>query len=175
MIEFACKLSLIVYVEFCQLNQNHFMVGKLSQQEIEAILKDNTWGHLGCNDGFNTYVYPVNFYYDGKFIMCHSQVGAKIKIMRQNSRICLQVDEVISHTNWKSVMVLGYFQEIQDQQERYNAMKAFEDRQMRIKRTDNYAVVDKEKENESTRSTKNLRPVIYRILIDEKTGQYEAE
>lgn len=151
------------------------MVGKLSQQEIEAILKDNTWGHLGCNDGFNTYVYPVNFYYDGKFIMCHSQVGAKIKVMRQNSRICLQVEEVTNHTHWKSVMVLGYFQEIQDQEERYSGMKEFEKRQMRIKLTDNYGFSEKEKENDSARATKDLRPVIYRILIDEKSGQYEAE
>src|SRR5688572_4203389 len=114
------------------------MIGKLSQQEIEEVLQDNTWGHLGCNDGFNTYVYPVNYFYDGKFILCHSQNGAKVKVMRQNSRVCFQVDEVADYKNWKSVMVLGDFLELHDERERYNAMRAFVDRQLRVKITSAY-------------------------------------
>ena len=148
------------------------MIGKLSEQEIEEVLKDNTLGHLGCNDGFNTYVYPVNYLYDGKFIMCHSQNGAKVKVMRQNSRVCLQVDEVIDHTNWKSAMVLGDFQEVHDERDRYNAIKAFVNRQMRVKVTDAYLSGKGAQDDESD---KNSKPVIYRILIDEKAGQYEMD
>jgi len=35
------------------------MIEKLTNAQIEEVLKDNVWGHLGCNDGFNTYVYPL--------------------------------------------------------------------------------------------------------------------
>ncbi len=78
------------------------MVGKLTEQQIEDLLKDNVWGHLGCNDGFNTYVYPINYLYDGKYITCHSQKGFKLEVMRQNNRVCLQVDDV------KNDLVIGY-------------------------------------------------------------------
>src|SRR5829696_6889566 len=140
------------------------MIGKLSVPEIEEVLKDNTWGHLGCNDGFNTYVYPINYLYDGKVIMCHSQNGTKVKVMRQNSRICFQVDEVDDHQNWKSVMVLGDFQELNDEHDRYNAMKAFIDRQMRVKITGTY-LLTKNDQSDSGGPDKNNRPVIYRVII----------
>lgn len=151
------------------------MIGKLSEQEIEELLKDNTWGHLGCNDGFNTYVYPVNYLYDGKFILCHSQNGAKVKVMRQNSRLCLQVDEVVDHKNWKSVMVLGDFQELQDERERNNAMKAFVERQMLVKLTDSYLPEIKGDQIDNIGPHKDTKPVIYRVIIDEKTGRYEVD
>ena len=149
------------------------MVGKLSQQETDEVLKDNNWGHLGCNDGFNTYVYPVNYLYDGKYIVCHSQNGAKVKTMRQNSRVCFQVDEVADHENWRSVMVLGYFQELREERERYDAMKEFVDRRMRVKITDNYLSTNNPSGNAG--ADNDNRPVIYRILIDEITGQYEGD
>jgi len=148
------------------------MIAKLSGQEIEEVLKDNILGHLGCNDGFNTYVYPVNYLYDGKFILCHSQNGAKVKVMRQNSRVCLQVDEVIDHENWKSIIALGDFQELHDERERYDAMKAFVDRQMRVKITGTYLSISRD---DNAWPDKDSKPVIYRIVIDEKTGKYEVD
>ena len=80
------------------------MIVKLTEQEIEELLKDNVWGHLGCNDGLNTYVYPLNYLYDGKYITCHSQEGFKVQVMRKNNRVCFQVDEIKNDKNWKSVM-----------------------------------------------------------------------
>src|SRR3954453_18994958 len=101
------------------------MVSTLSNEEIEVVLAGNALGRLGCNDGFNTYVFPVNYLYDGKYILCHSLLGFKIQVMRQNKRVCFLVDEVVDFTNWKSVMVLGEYQELKDIRERLPAMKAF--------------------------------------------------
>ena len=151
------------------------MIAKLSDQEIGEVLEDNILGHLGCNDGFNTYVYPVNYLYDGKSILCHSQDGAKVKVMRQNSRVCLQVDEIVDHENWRSVMVLGDFQELHDERERSNAMKAFVDRQMHVKITRANLSTNKDDQGGDAGLDKERRPVIFRIVIDEKTGRYEVD
>ena len=145
------------------------MIGKLTEQQIEELLKDNVWGHLGCNDGFNTYVYPFNYLYDGKYITCHSQRGFKTHVMGQNARVCLQVDEVKDDKNWKSVMVLGEYQEIADAREYNEASRAFADRRLFLKISESNA------REEKMQVPGDNKPVIFRIVIDEKKGRYENE
>jgi nitroimidazol reductase NimA-like FMN-containing flavoprotein (pyridoxamine 5'-phosphate oxidase superfamily) len=146
------------------------MIYKLTEQEIEDLLKDNLWGHLGCNDGFNTYVYPINYLYDGKDIISHSQTGSKIKAMRQNARVCLQVEEVKNDKNWKSVIVIGKYQEVNDEQEWNNAMKAFEERRLYPKISD---FLDSSSEQEAQTQLKDEGHIVFRIVIEEKKGRYE--
>ena len=43
--------------------------------------------------------------------------------MRQNNRVCLQVDEVRGFEHWKSVMMQGLFEEVEDAREWYHAIK----------------------------------------------------
>jgi nitroimidazol reductase NimA-like FMN-containing flavoprotein (pyridoxamine 5'-phosphate oxidase superfamily) len=151
------------------------MIEKLTEQEIEELLKDNIWGHLGCNDGLNTYVYPLNYLYDGEYITCHSQEGFKVQVMRKYNRVCFQVDEIKSEKRWKSVIVVGQFQEIHDEQEDNNARKAFADRRLFLKKSES-AVTPRADEKDTNIQDKNRsKPVIYRILINEKTGVFEND
>ncbi|MEP7111245.1 MAG: pyridoxamine 5'-phosphate oxidase family protein, partial [Ferruginibacter sp.] len=143
------------------------MIGKLTEQQIEEILKENVSGHLGCNDGFNSYIYPINYLYDGKYVTCHSQTGFKIQVMRQNTRVCLQVEEVKNHKNWKSAMLHGEYQELDDGQERHDAMKAFVDRRLFVKVTETDILPDDEQEGDE-QAEKDRRPTIFRIVPDEK-------
>ena len=83
--------------------------------------------------------------------------------MRQNKRVCFLVDEVADFNNWKSVMVLGEYQELNDKRERYHAMNLFSKRMLSVKVTD------------ATDHSEACKPIIYRIAIDEKTGRYEKE
>ena len=48
------------------------MIGKLTDEQIEDVLNENILGRIGCNDGKKIYVVPINYAYDGKFIMAHS-------------------------------------------------------------------------------------------------------
>lgn len=148
-----------------------FMIGCLTSEQLEEVLKNNLFGHIGCNDGYNTYVYPVNYVYDGKHIICHSQHGAKTAVMRENKRVCFQVDEVKDFMNWKSVMVLGEYHEIEDERERYIAMKAFLGRMLYIK-TSKPVLQSTEGKAEVHATSK---PVIFRISMEEQSGRYESE
>ncbi|MEK7224785.1 MAG: pyridoxamine 5'-phosphate oxidase family protein, partial [Bacteroidota bacterium] len=95
------------------------MIGKLTKEQIEEVLKENILGRIGCSDGKKNYVVPVNYVYDGKFIIGHSLTGMKIRMMRKNPDICFEVDEMKSFTRWKSVIVWGRYQELTDERDRY--------------------------------------------------------
>jgi nitroimidazol reductase NimA-like FMN-containing flavoprotein (pyridoxamine 5'-phosphate oxidase superfamily) len=151
------------------------MIGKLSDAQIEEVLKRNVLGHLGCNDGFNTYVYPINFLFDGQFIICHSQLGEKIQVMRQNKRVCLQVDEIKNELNWKSVMVLGEFQELEDERNRYYAMKLLVEHMLQVKISEALILPNLIKQSRQLPGQSNSKPIIYRIVMDEKSGRFESE
>jgi nitroimidazol reductase NimA-like FMN-containing flavoprotein (pyridoxamine 5'-phosphate oxidase superfamily) len=109
------------------------MVGYLTREESETILRMNTFGRIGCNDGFNTFIYPTNYVYDGKVILCHSMFGEKILIMRENSRVCFQVDLLNGNTHWKSIMIHGSFKELEEERERLYAMKIFNEQKFHLK------------------------------------------
>ena len=109
------------------------MIGKLTDEQIEQVLKENVLGRIGCNDRAKSYVVPVNYAYDGKFIIAHSVMGMKIEIMRKNPNVCFEVDEMKSFTNWKSVIAWGEYQEVTEQRERYLAIRLFVERMMHIK------------------------------------------
>ena len=151
------------------------MIGPLEEEQIEKILCRNVLGHLGCHDEYDSYVYPVNFVYDGKSIICHSQPGSKIDVMRLNKRICLQVDEIKDFANWVSVMVLGQYQEITEEWERYQAIKIFVDHHLQLKISNPSLLPGLKEQNERLHVQPEKRPIIYRIIIDKKNGRYEDE
>ena len=148
------------------------MIHKLTEPEIEEILKDNIYGHLGCNDGLNTYIFPINYLYDGTYITCHSQMGFKIEVMQKNARVCLQVDEVKDDKNWKSVMVLGEYRELTEEQDLNNAMKAFSDRRLFLKISEPTLSPGSNEPKMDIRLNYSTS-VIYRIVIDKKEGRFE--
>jgi nitroimidazol reductase NimA-like FMN-containing flavoprotein (pyridoxamine 5'-phosphate oxidase superfamily) len=79
------------------------------------------------------------------------------------------VDEVKDDKNWKSVMVLGDYQEIADAREYNEASRAFADRRLFLKISESNA------REEKMQVPGDNKPVIFRIVIDEKKGRYENE
>jgi nitroimidazol reductase NimA-like FMN-containing flavoprotein (pyridoxamine 5'-phosphate oxidase superfamily) len=151
------------------------MIGRLSHDEIEELLLSHVMGRLGCNDGQKMYVVPINYVYDGRYIIAHSLVGMKIEMMRRNPNVCFEVDEVKDFTNWKSVIAWGEYQELVAERERYAAMKLFVDRMLRMKISETAIPPELSEQRVHPRSPGNIRPVIYRILLSEKTGRFEKD
>jgi len=54
------------------------MLGELTNDEIEEVLKRNVLGRIGCCNDNKIYVVPVNYVYDGQHILAHSKEGLKI-------------------------------------------------------------------------------------------------
>lgn len=151
------------------------MIGKLNKEQIEEVLKENVLGRIGCSDGEKTYVVPVNYVYDGKYIIGHSLDGMKIRMMRKNPEVCFEIDEMKSFTSWKSVIIRGQYQELTDEREGYVAMKLFVDRMLRLKISETAIPPEISEKRVHPRAPGNIKPVIYRIVVTEKTGRFEKE
>jgi len=83
------------------------MLRELNDTQIEALLKDQLIGRIGCHSAGVTYIVPVNYVYDGANIFCHSAKGMKIDMMRENPEVCFEVDHIKDITNWESVIAWG--------------------------------------------------------------------
>jgi nitroimidazol reductase NimA-like FMN-containing flavoprotein (pyridoxamine 5'-phosphate oxidase superfamily) len=151
------------------------MIGRLSNEQMEALLSANVLGRIGCSDGTKIYVVPVNYVYDGKYIIAHSVEGMKIRMMRKNPSVCFEVDEMKSFTNWKSIILWGEYQELSEERDRYYAMKLFVDRMMHMKISETAVLPEMSEKRVHPRSPGNIRPVVFRIVISEKTGRYEHD
>jgi uncharacterized protein len=149
------------------------MTGKLSNEQIDEVLKQNVLGRIGCHSSGKTYVVPINYVYDGKYIIGHSVEGLKIQMMRNNPQVCFEVDEMISFTNWKSVIAWGTYLEITGERERLQAMELFVDRMMHLKISETAHLPEISEKRLHPRSPGMIKPVIYRIIISEKTGRFE--
>lgn len=150
------------------------MVGHLTEEQIITVLKENALGRLGCCDGARNYIVPINYYYDGEAIVMHSEAGMKISMMRQNPTVCFEVDEVSDFTNWKSVIIFGRYEEVEDEEEKKEVMDAYINSLMRIKLSETALLPEIHQARLHPR-TGPLETVIYKIIIDKMTGRYESE
>jgi nitroimidazol reductase NimA-like FMN-containing flavoprotein (pyridoxamine 5'-phosphate oxidase superfamily) len=146
------------------------MFGKLDEDEIEILLNKQVIGRIGCHADNTTYVVPVSFGYDGQFIYGYTQEGMKINMMRKNPEVCFEVDEVVDTYTWRSVICMGEFEELEDGEERTEALKILLRRPLP-------AVTSQRMQFSSEQSAPNLniiRGLVYRILIKSKTGRFES-
>jgi uncharacterized protein len=87
-----------------------------SNQECEELLTRVSFGRLACALDNQPYVVPVAFAYEPGQIYVFSTAGKKVEWMRQNPKVCLQVDEIGSRSNWTSVVVNGSYLELREPQ-----------------------------------------------------------
>ena len=92
-----------------------------SDQECKELLGRVSLGRLACALDNQPYVVPVAFSYEPGRIYVFSTVGKKIEWMRQNPKVCLQVDEIGNRSHWTSVVINGIYLELQEPQ--YSAEK----------------------------------------------------
>lgn len=151
------------------------MLRQLTNEEIEEVLRNNLLGRIGCSNGKKIYVVPVNYVYDGQYIFAHSREGLKIDMMRSNPDVCFEVDEVQNFTNWRSVVLWGVYQELTDERSRYNVMKAFTERMIHIKTSITTQLANVSEASIDSFQYLSTKPVIYRIVINERSGRFEKE
>jgi hypothetical protein len=150
------------------------MLGKLSEKQIEDLLTKQVTGRLGCHANGITYVVPLNYVYRHPNIFAHSAKGKKIEMMRKNSKVCFQVDEIQSTFRWQSVIAWGRFEEITDIDEKEQVMQGIIHRMMPL--VDNPAGHPSHgiTEKESDIDTK-VELIVYKIILNKKTGRFEND
>lgn len=151
----------------------HYMLGDLTIQDIEDVLQHNTLGRLGCADGDTVYVVPVNYAYDGRYIIAHSTEGQKVQMMRKKPGVCFLVDEMQDMANWKSVIVWGQFEEVTDELEKQKAMETLWQKMLKLKVSETALPPHAFGKRPRARQAGYVKVVIWRIDINKKTGRFE--
>jgi nitroimidazol reductase NimA-like FMN-containing flavoprotein (pyridoxamine 5'-phosphate oxidase superfamily) len=88
------------------------MILELSPGEVDELLRAQVVGRIGCHAGGLTYVVPVIYAYADDGVYVASIEGQKIRMMRENPRICFEVDEYDGAGGWRSVIVQGVYEEL---------------------------------------------------------------
>ncbi len=147
------------------------MMGQLNNDEIETLLKRSFLGRIGCYDGKYTYVVPISYAYDGKYIYCHTYEGEKIDILRKNPLACFEVEHIPDMANWHTVIAQGVFEELTDPALKLEALQLLNDRKLPV--FTSRTTILSEEWPFTSETLSRLGGITFRIFLTEKTGKYE--
>jgi nitroimidazol reductase NimA-like FMN-containing flavoprotein (pyridoxamine 5'-phosphate oxidase superfamily) len=87
---------------------------ELSRGEIEEFLRGQRIARLGCHTDGVTYVVPLIYAYDDGAVIAVTTEGRKIAMLRENPRVCVEVDEYDADGkgSWRSVIAHGTYEEL---------------------------------------------------------------
>lgn len=90
------------------------MIRTLNEIECKSILEDNYIGNLAYIYRCRPFVVPITYFYEKKnnVIIGYSAEGQKIRAMRKNASVSLNVSEIESVNSWMSVLAQGDFYEL---------------------------------------------------------------
>ncbi len=150
------------------------MLGELNELQIDHLLLSQFVGRIGCTDGKNPYIVPVTYVYDGGYIIGQTKEGLKLDIMRKNPNVCFEVDAMTNMANWQSALLTGTFEELKG--EEANAARKYMFNHMWPLLTSSTIHAHEHEVSISAVDDMNrVKPIMYRIRINEKTGRFEKQ
>jgi uncharacterized protein len=93
---------------------------QLGPEEAASILSEGHIGNLGCITERGPYVVPVSYIFHDGDVYIHSRMGDKIRALRHNPLVCLQVGDMQGVYHWRSAIAFGKYEEVTDPDERYS-------------------------------------------------------
>ena len=87
---------------------------ELSRAEIDEFLRGQRIARLACSSGGETYVVPLIYAYDDGGMVAVTTEGRKTAMLRENPRVCVEVDEydLDGRGSWRSVIAYGTYEEL---------------------------------------------------------------
>lgn len=143
-------------------------IHELSARECHEVLNHATIARLATAHENQPYVVPIHVYFDGVDLYSFATLGRKIDWMRTNPKVCVEVEDVIDRFHWRTVVVLGRYDELVD-------APAYEKFRRRA-----HVLFQNRPEWWQPAATQidqpDFRmPVIYRITIDHITGRLSLD
>lgn len=148
------------------------MLGVLNDEQIEQILLRKVVGRIGCYADKKIYVVPITFVYENGYLYAHSREGQKVRMMRKNPEVCVQMEEIDNMANWRSVIVWGKFEELQEPAAQHRGMAIIMNKLAPLV-TSETVTPSHGLEKPPFTVEKAKRTVVYRIKVTEKSGRFE--
>lgn len=89
-------------------------VQEMADKDIRSVLKRIGYGHLGLVNKNHPYVIPIHYVYKNGDILFYTTEGLKTEILDINQNVCLQVEDIVDAGDWRSVVVLGTAERLED-------------------------------------------------------------
>ena len=101
------------------------LVRPLAEEESLRSLAEIGWGRLAVLGAEGSYAVPMLFALDGKSLLLYTRPGRKLERLREHpGGVVFEVDDIENVTAWRSVMVVGRFEEIETTPERRELLSA---------------------------------------------------
>jgi len=145
-------------------------IDELNETECREILSRASSARLGCSLDDQPYVIPVGIAYEEDYIYVFSTMGQKIKWMRSNPKVCVQIDEITSQSDWVSVIANGEYQELPEPQfedQRNHARKLLQQR--------HHWWLNAMAERRIRLRDEEIKPLFFRIWVSSVTGLRSTE
>ena len=92
------------------------LIHELTDDQCTEVLRRSTFGRLACSRHDQPYLVPIHFAFDdaAHSLYGFSSLGQKIHWMRDNPKVCVEIEDVESKDRWTTVLVFGRYEEIGD-------------------------------------------------------------
>jgi nitroimidazol reductase NimA-like FMN-containing flavoprotein (pyridoxamine 5'-phosphate oxidase superfamily) len=147
------------------------VIHELTPDECLEVVSRARHGRLACARYNQPYIVPFFFYVDAEreCLYSFSTLGQKIEWMRENPRVCVEVDEIVDQFNWCTVIVTGRYEELhdskRDEETKRRAYELFRQR----------SAWWLPGAGKSAHGGEHSAPIVYRITIDRMTGRRAAK
>ena len=104
------------------------LIHELTQVECADVLRRSYLGRLACSRYDQPYIIPIHFAFDEPHhcVYAFSMIGQKIEWMRENPKVCLEIEEVSDKDHWTTVIAMGRYEEILQSEEEADARRTAE-------------------------------------------------
>ncbi len=149
----------------------YLMLGELNEEQIEQVLTTNVIGRIGCYADEKIYTVPVTYLYVDGYLLGHTIIGMKTRMLKKNPKCCFEVDSMQNMANWQSVIVWGTFEELQGDEAK-SAMQKLIIHFMPLMKSESSQPTHGLDELQQMEAL-HLKAIVYRINIEKKTGRFE--
>lgn len=138
------------------------MIEDMNDNQIVNVLQSQLIAHLACYADKKLFLVPITYAYKDGYLYCQSKDGLKIQLMRKNPAVCIEVDQIESMRNWRTVILWGEYEQLKNEKDKAKAQQILMDRIEPIYTGE--TVIPQILED---------YPEPFRIKINKQTGRYE--
>jgi uncharacterized protein len=100
----------------------------LPDDGIEELFRTAIVGRIACcahgeGEDARPYLVPLAYGYDGEALYAHTGPGRKLRLMRANPLVTVEVDQAEAPDRWRSAIAEGVFEELRDPHARERALR----------------------------------------------------
>ena len=88
------------------------LIKSMTKKDSVELLLRTRLGRLACVHEGQPYIVPVSFACDSNYLYSFSSAGQKLRWMRINPLVCVEMEEFKTEVDWATVIVMGHFEEL---------------------------------------------------------------